>query len=243
MLRSLLSIVRATIGWLALPFTAAVLATSSYHAMNFSGHDPSQWDAIWFPIVLGPLLGYGFLAGATLSLSEDPGRRGLGAIAARRSVWVAVGPWSGVLVCAGVAWGSNLVSPDRKPQWPSESLILTALVVCAYGWLPVALAAILRARRATRVWHTLRQGIAVAIGFVGSLLGTFWAATSLWRSYFFDATALRAILLAMTFVTLLNGCGPTTIGDLRRRQFFDALLIAWVIGLALIWRWLSRPRR
>jgi hypothetical protein len=42
---------------------------------------------------------------------------------------------------------------------------------------------------------------------------------------------------------LLAGCTSTrTLGDVRRYQFFNALLMAWVLGLALIWRWWSRRR-
>ena len=48
-------------------------------------------------LMLGPLLGYGFLAGATVDLPDDvgPPRRGWRRLAARRSVWVAIGPWWG----------------------------------------------------------------------------------------------------------------------------------------------------
>jgi len=41
----------------------------------------------------------------------------------------------------------------------------------------------------------------------------------------------------------MSGCASTiTYGELRRRELFHAMLIAWVLGLALMWRWWSRPR-
>ncbi|HWE36596.1 MAG TPA: hypothetical protein VG406_08520 [Isosphaeraceae bacterium] len=50
------------------------------------------------------------------------------------------------------------------------------------------------------------------------------------------------LLIAACAAALLSGCGPTTVGDLRRRDLFDAMLMAWVLGLALLWRWWARPR-
>ena len=82
----------------------------------------------------------------------------------------------------------------------------------------------------------------MAGGFVGSLFGSFWAATAMWRSYFFDSR----------IVPLCSGNRPRrderlyrtiTYGEMRRRELFHAMLVAWVLGLALMWRWWSRPRR
>lgn len=54
---------------------------------------------------------------------------------------------------------------------------------------------------------------------------------------------LRDRLVAACAAVLLGGgCGTQTIGDVRRRDLFHALLMAWVLGLALIWRWWARPR-
>ncbi len=82
----------------------------------------------------------------------------------------------------------------------------------------------------------------MALGFVGSLIGTFWAITEVWRGYFFDPRTMP-ILVAATSLALMAGCGGTvTYGEVRRRELFQALLMAWLLGLALTWRWWSRPR-
>jgi hypothetical protein len=79
-------------------------------------------------------------------------------------------------------------------------------------------------------------------GFVGSLFGSFWAVTEAWRSYFFDPT-LMPIALAALSVAFMSGCGQTlTAGQVHRRELFNAMLMAWVLGLALAWRWWGRPR-
>jgi hypothetical protein len=50
-------------------------------------------------------------------------------------------------------------------------------------------------------------------------------------------------LLAACASALLAGCATTiTVGDVRRRDLFRAMLMAWVLGLALLWRWWARPR-
>ncbi len=80
----------------------------------------------------------------------------------------------------------------------------------------------------------------VALTFLGTLFGTFWAVTAGWRSFFFDPRVAPVVLAALTLL-LLGGCGTPTVGEVRRRELFHALLMAWVLGLALLWRWWSRP--
>ncbi len=48
----------------------------------------------------------------------------------------------------------------------------------------------------------------------------------------------------MSFVALgaVCGCGPVTYGEVRRYELFHAMLLAWTVGLALIWRWWARSR-
>ena len=82
----------------------------------------------------------------------------------------------------------------------------------------------------------------MAAAFVGSLFGSFWAATSMWRSYFFDARFVPLALLAVGLAVMSGCAAPITYGDMRRRELFHAMLVAWVLGLALMWRWWSRPR-
>ena len=92
--------------------------------------------------------------------------------------------------------------------------------------------------------RTLVQGLTTTLGFVGSLIGGFWAATVLWRDYFFDKRIVPALLVLALGLTFLSGLATQeTVGDVRRRDFFEAMLMAWVLGLALFWRWRSRPRR
>ena len=87
-----------------------------------------------------------------------------------------------------------------------------------------------------------RPRLAVAVGFVGSLFGSFWTITEVWRGYFFDPRIAPG-LLAIASLALVTGCGATeTLGEVRRRELFQAMLMAWLLGLALAWRWWSRSR-
>jgi hypothetical protein len=133
--------------------------------------------------------------------------------------------------------------PNTWTGWAINSTLSIGLLgSLAYGWLIVAWAVIIRARRAGRAREALGRGLVMALGFVGSLFGSFWAITSTWHSYFFD-TRIARLLLVAAGLTLVAGCAsPETVGDIRRRDLFEALLTAWVIGLALAWRWWSRSR-
>ena len=74
------------IGWLVFPLVPVILENFYYQACNINlfspspnGPDPREWDwGLWI-IMLGPLLGYGFLAGATVDIPDDlgPSCRGL----------------------------------------------------------------------------------------------------------------------------------------------------------------------
>lgn len=261
--------VRPTLAWFVFPLVPAVLGRTYHDTFNLafsrsSGPDPRDWTWLGWVLLLGPLLGYGFLAGATTLLEDDPLRRGIRSWVSRRGVWVAVGPWAGFLVLAGLYF--LLVSTislvnwllPRSREWPSPlptdlagrwwgGVVWWALVVggvgtLAYGWLVVAVAAVLRARAMGRCRRVIERGVAGALGFTGSLFGGFWAITELWRSYFFDKTIVP-IALAALVLTAAGGCsGPLTYGEQRRRELFSAMLMAWLLGLALAWRWWSRPR-
>jgi hypothetical protein len=237
------------IGWLVFPVVPSVLAITWYQAVNFGGADPRDWAVADWAILLGPLLGYGFLAGSTARLPDDhpAGWRGL---CHRRASWVAVGPWLGFVVCAGLLMLRHgigrLLGSERWPEIDTRTftvLIYVLLGTISYGWVLVAAAAVRRARRAGELARSLARGLATALSFVGSLVGSFWAVTSVWRWYFFDPTVVRTVLLAASGTLLLAGCAPLTAGELRRRKLFEAMLLAWVIGLALIWRWWSRRQR
>jgi hypothetical protein len=121
-------------------------------------------------------------------------------------------------------------------------MMIGVVASLAYGWLVVALAALYRGRRLGRLRQALRSGLAVALAFVGSLFATFWAAIEFFRTYFFDPRTLP-ILVAAASLALTAGCaGPVTYGEVRRRELCQALLMAWLLGLALCWRWWSRGR-
>jgi hypothetical protein len=90
--------------WLLFPLIPVVLEDLHYQTCNLEdsprfGPDPHEWDWSRWVIMVGPLAGFSFLAGATQALPDEPdsSRRGLRRIYARRAVWVAVGPWAGLL--------------------------------------------------------------------------------------------------------------------------------------------------
>jgi hypothetical protein len=260
------------IGWLVFPLVPVVLEDIYYQICNSkvfdtapTGPDPHDWGWFLWIIMLGPLLGYGFLAGATVDIPDDlrPSCRGLRRLLSRRVVWVAIGPWCGFLFWCGVFFGitgmaslipdnpnpnpnPNVQSPQLQETWVGTVLGWIIMVVfvgiLAYGWLWPARAALRRAARIGRLRWVAYRGLLTAMGFVGSLFGSFWAATSIWRSYFFDPRIVPLVAVAVSLV-VLSGCTNTiTYGELRRRELFHAMLVAWVIGLALMWRWWSRPR-
>ncbi len=261
------------LAWMAFPAIPVVLESTYHGTLTFrigGFPDPHDWDWTTWLIELGPLIGFGFLAGLTLALPDEPiDRRGPRAWLSRRWFWVAVGPWAGFLLGAasfwGVTWAWSVVEPlfpDRAPAptsspapapastwgqtWVSTVLtwlvFLSLLTTLCYGWLVFAIAAIRRARRLGRAWKSICTGLEVAAAFVGSLFGSFWAVTEWWRSYFFDPRIMPVVMAAMSVVSV-SGCAATvTYGEVRRRELFRAMLLAWTIGLALLWRWCARTR-
>lgn len=191
------------IGWLIFPIVPVVLE-DWYYAFSFYlsvPPDPYDWEAMTWALILGPLLGYGFLAGATLGLADDPDRRGWRSWWSRRSIWVGVGPWIGFL--AALAIGLVLYGVGRLIDslgWtfadvPGTQTIWVVVIVAgfattAYGWLVVAVAAVRRAARAGERRGAVGRGLATALVFVGTLFGSYWAVTGLWRGYYFDPTIL-----------------------------------------------------
>lgn len=97
------------LAWLAFPMIPVLLEESDYQiSVNLfgssrAGPDPGDWEWSTWLLVLGPLVGYGFLAGATAEVPDDVTgpKRGLRRILARRGVWVSLGPWSGFLIIIG----------------------------------------------------------------------------------------------------------------------------------------------
>ncbi len=195
--------------------------------------------------------------GATLRLPDDHEKRGWRSLLSRRALWLGLGPWFGFLVVAGIYltlggidWVLvRILSDDRLAAWrqvtnwgpnrPGVDILVIGVV--AYGWVVVALAAARRAFTRGRLWKSICRGLLTAGGFLGSLMGGFWAATSVFRAYFFDPRIAQVLLIAGVSVFLLGGCGPPpTVGEVHRRELFQAMMMAWVLGLALVWRWLAR---
>jgi hypothetical protein len=53
---------------------------------------------------------------------------------------------------------------------------------------------------------------------------------------------MPAILMALCLAVLSGCAAPITYGEMRRRELFHAMLVAWMLGLAFLWRWWSRRR-
>jgi hypothetical protein len=253
---------RVALARLVFPVVPALLEDTYYQCMNLAsfaryGPDPRDWDGFRWLKLAGPLLGFGFLAGATLDLPDDPSRRGVRGWLARRSLWVAFGPWLGgygLIALWLVISGVNTLLNGRVRQWliarfepwqgtwASEALPWVVYTMLSYGWLIVAIVALRRAGRLGRWGRALRRGVGLAPAFTGSLFGSFWAITEVWRSYFFDPRVVSMILAALS-LGVLSGCATTvTVGEVRCRDLFHAMLMAWMLGLAIAWRWWSRPR-
>ena len=145
---------------------------------------------------------------------------------------------------ATTGWAYQAVGFPFAPAVDSSAAAVFAvlLAVAAYGWLVPAVAAVRRAKRLGRGWENVRRGLAWSAAFTASLFGGFWAITEGWRAFFFDPRIVQ-VLLAAASLTLMNGCAKTvTHGDVRRRELFHAMLMAWTFGLAVLWRWCSRKR-
>ena len=245
------------VAWVIFPIIPTALGISYYQALNFGiggGPDPREWEWPSWVMLTGPLVGYGFLAGATLGQPDDPEPRWFRRLLAKRSIWVAVGPWFGFLSAATVGYGVAIAltpfAPNAAnggigsmiPVFMSQILWIAGLGWLAYGWFVVAFMALRRAKRRGRFLRSLGSGLVGAIALVGSLFGTFWAVTSLWREYFFDKR-IMPLVLATASLALASGCAaPITRGEVRRRDLFQSLLMASLVGTALAWRWWSRLR-
>jgi hypothetical protein len=254
------------LAWVIFPMVPVLLEEMYYQiCLNLfgsmrSGPDPIDWEWGTWVLMLGPLVGYGFLSGSTAEVPDEVTgpRRRMRRLVARRAVWVAVGPWVGLLLIIGsyfaLGWLSKLFPPPQGEVVTASSkqapIIATLtwiytvalLGIAAYGWLWPAWAALRRAGRIGLWRRALYRGSITALAFAGSLFGSFWAIISAWRTFFFDPRIMPMIAVAMGLV-VLSGCSSTiTYGEMRRRELFHAMLSAWVFGLALIWWWSSRRK-
>ena len=259
---------RSALAWMVFPLVPALLGQTSHHTMNFGfggGPDPREWDWPAWTILLGPLLGYGYLAGATLGLPENSLARGWRRWLGRRWVLVGVVPWLGFVSAAllvfvvtrslsAVKWlfpGADLSLPSFFSQgdenswagWLTPRLAVIVVVAwVAYAWLIAAWTLNRRAQKLRIAARCFYRGLASALIFAGSLFGAFWTITAVSRDYFFDRRIVPILILACGLLTL-SGCSSNlTYGEVRRRELFQSLLLAWLVGMALAWRWWSRPR-
>lgn len=250
--------IRSALAWIIFPVVPTLLGGLFYQTLNFSlgdrgGPDPSEWDWGRWAVLIGPLVGYGFLAGATLRLMDEAEPRRIRRWLGKRSLWVAIGPWIGFLSGAALIYLLSTVESwvpeqtrDRIRQSFSAStwgaIGIACLAWAAYGWVLIAFLVLRRARRRGQMSKSLWGGLVAAVAFVGSLFGTFWAITAAWREYFFDKRIMPLLLVA-TSLGISTGCASqVTYGEVRRRELFQALLTAWLLGTALAWRWWSRSR-
>jgi hypothetical protein len=249
--------------WLLFPMVPVVMEDSYYQVcVNLlgstrDGPDPHDWGWGTWLLMLGPLIGYGFLAGSTADVPDvvSGPKKGVRRVVARRAVWVAMGPWAGFLLMVGVFLGwfhLGLFSRiDALASWRetwtyavlSWAWMVILIGIFAYGWLWPAWAALRRARRIGHWRRALYRGLVTALVFVGSLFGSFWAITAAWRGFFFDKRVMPMVAVAISLVVVSGCAAPVTYGEMRRRELFHAMLLAWVFGLALIWWWSSRRRR
>jgi hypothetical protein len=257
------------LAWLLFPMLPAMFEEVYYlifvnlFGLETVGPEPRDWGWWTWLIMLGPLLGYGFVAGATADVPDDATRtmKGLRRIVGRRAVWVAIGPWWGFLVVLAIFLGLGILSSYLPHQaqvqvapGPQKVTLVEAVLswawtaicvgIVAYGWLWPAWAAVRRAGRIGLWRRAVCRGVVTALAFVGSLFGSFWAITSAWRGYFFDPRGVIPLILAAIGLAVMSGCSsPITYGEMRRRELFHAMLLAWVAGMAMIWWWSSRRRR
>ena len=99
----------SALAWLVFPLVPASLGNiynQTFISVLNHQIDPVVWTWFDWVFLMGPLLGYGFLAGATLDLPNEPGRGGVrGWLGAARSGWRSVPGW---VFCSGQPCTSHL---------------------------------------------------------------------------------------------------------------------------------------
>lgn len=199
--------------WLAYPVVPLLLEDTYYQLCTFElganhqyGPDPYDWGVWQWAMILSPLCGFAILAGCTWKIGDEAGRSGWWrSWRSRRSVWVGIGPWLGLVSLAAVWFvvaAGGWVLERMGIRLPQESdvfqrmealgkvvmavVTVAVLTWLAAGWLIVAWAALRRARRMGRFRGALGTGVGLAIVFVGSLFGGYWLVTTMWKDYYFD---------------------------------------------------------
>ncbi len=109
--------------WLLFPMLPVILEEFYYQlCVNLlgstrAGPDPHAWAWGTWLVMLGPLVGYGFLAGSTAEVPDEVSgpKKGLRRVLARRAVWVAIGPWAGFLFVLAAFLGFGYLSSWFPP--------------------------------------------------------------------------------------------------------------------------------
>jgi hypothetical protein len=76
MIKTLVRALGPVFAWLVFPILPALLGRTYHETFNFAftqktGPDPRDWGWLAWVLLAGPLVGYGFLAGATLGLPDE----------------------------------------------------------------------------------------------------------------------------------------------------------------------------
>jgi hypothetical protein len=154
--------------------------------------------------MLGPLLGYGFLPGRP-GTGGRPGSQGRAVLGLAARAWVGVGPWVGFLGAIALGWvaygvlrliASLRARPaSRARAGPDFWATRAGQMILAAGCAAWRTAGCRGGRRdpprrplGPGTGAALGRGLSAAALFVGSLFGSYWVVTVLWRSYYFDPT-------------------------------------------------------
>ena len=221
------------LAWLIFPVVPVVLEDLYFRVsgLDFSsshriGPDPRVWGWLVWILMLGPLLGYGFLAGATIHVPDDdppPLEAACARLLGRsRAVWEARRRVGEPFVCMGVFFSlmyaeqlfPNLLRrfPQIPPSWKDTwaywagtwVLLIAAVVIWAYSWLW---------QKGPHCGERSAWPARVARWCKGSSSpGRLWDyCSAVSRSqppcggYFFDPRIVRLLVVALG-LTLMSGC-------------------------------------
>lgn len=189
------------VAWTVFPLVPALLGRGFVAILTPGslGPDPEDWawdEPSEYLLFFGPLLGFAFLAGATLGLPGAPGRRPLRKALGSRAVWVGLGPWVGPYSALGLFWlvvKLEEMGWFKTETWPKAVqgiCVWSLILLAAFGWVVFAVAALRRARRHGAMKRALRRGVVMTVLFLGTWLGVCYGMLAAMPAYFYDPTPL-----------------------------------------------------